>query len=41
MKIIKLLLVTEGGGGAAVAQWVRGCATNRKVAASIPASVIA
>ena len=26
--------------GAAVAQWLRCCATNRKVAGSIPASVI-
>jgi len=25
--------------GTAVAQWLRGCATNRKVAGSIPASV--
>jgi len=27
------------GGGGAVAQWLRRCATNRKVAGSIPASV--
>ena len=25
-----------GGGGAAVAQWLRCCATNREVAGSIP-----
>jgi len=31
------LLVTEG---TAVAQWLRCCATNRKVAGSIPAGVI-
>jgi len=29
-----------GGAGTAVAQWLRGCATNRKVAGSIPAGVI-
>jgi hypothetical protein len=28
-----------GGGGTAVAQWLRCCATNRKVAGSIPAGV--
>ena len=28
------------GGGTAVAQWLRCCATNRKVAGSIPAGVI-
>jgi len=28
------------GGGAAVAQWLRCCATNRKVAGSIAAGVI-
>ena len=27
------------GGGGAVAQWLRRCATNRKVAGSIPAGV--
>jgi len=27
------------GGGTAVAQWIRYCPTNRKVAGSIPASV--
>ena len=27
-------------GGAVVAQWLRCCATNRKVAGSIPAGVI-
>jgi len=29
-----------GGGGTAVAQWLRLCATNRKVAGSIPDGVI-
>ena len=29
-----------GGGGTAVAQWLRRCATNRKVAGSIPDCVI-
>jgi len=28
------------GGGTAVAQWLRCCATNRKVAASIPDGII-
>jgi len=41
MKIIMLLLVTYGrGGGTAMAQWVKRCATNWKVAGSIPAGVI-
>jgi len=29
----------QGQGGTAVAQWLRCCATNRKVAGSIPAGV--
>jgi len=29
----------RGGGGTTVAQWLRCCATNRKVAGSIPAGV--
>ena len=33
-------VVTTDGGGTAVAQWLRCCATNRKVAGSIPAGVI-
>jgi len=32
--------VALGGGGTAVAQWLRCCAGNRKVAGSIPAGVI-
>jgi hypothetical protein len=32
--------VAQNGGGHAVAQWLRHCATNRKVAGSIPDSVI-
>jgi len=32
-------LVFAGGGGTAVAQWLRCCATNQKVAGSNPASV--
>ena len=31
---------TLRSGGTAVAQWLRCCATNRKVAGSIPAGVI-
>ena len=34
-----LLRSTENCGGAAVAQWLKCCATNRKVAGSIPAGV--
>ena len=30
---------TQYGGGTAVAQWLRCCATNRKVAGSIPFSI--
>jgi len=30
----------KNGGGTAVAQWLRCCATNQKVAGSIPAGVI-
>jgi len=32
-------LQQRGGGGTLVAQWLRCCATNRKVAGSIPADV--
>ena len=35
-----LRLVTVTNGGTAVAQWLRCCATNRKVAGSIPDGVI-
>jgi len=31
---------SQGGGGTAVAQWLRCCATNLKVAGSIPSGVI-
>jgi len=34
-----LPLVLVEGGGTAVAQWLRFCATNRKVAGSIPVGV--
>ena len=37
--LIYVVFVT-GDMGTAVAQWLRCCATNRKVAGSIPASVI-
>ena len=41
MVLVKVHLRTghEGGGGTSVAQWLRYCATNRKVAGSIPAGV--
>jgi len=35
-----LFIITESKEGTAVAQWLRCCATNRKVAGSIPAGVI-
>jgi len=35
----RYLLVTLENRGTAVAQWLRCCATNRKVAVSIPAGV--
>jgi len=38
MPLIILLYLYWGGGGA-VAQWLRCCATNRKVVGSIPAGV--
>ena len=41
--LVRLTIVDSGCssiGGTAVAQWLRCCATNRKVAGSIPASVI-
>jgi len=38
--IFLLIFYLWGGGGHAVAQWLRCCATNRKVAGSIPAGVI-
>jgi len=36
---ISVLLSNISHGGTAVAQWLRCCATNRKVAGSIPAGV--
>jgi hypothetical protein len=38
--ITKLMLLVLLISGTAVAQWLRCCATNRKVAGSIPAGVI-
>jgi hypothetical protein len=38
-RICEIPLVSRLKGGAAVAQWLRCCATNRKVAGSIPADV--
>ena len=38
--VIKLLGITNRQLGTAVAQWLRCCAANRKVAGSIPAGVI-
>jgi len=35
-----ILISTDRSFGTAVAQWLRCCATNRKVAGSIPAGVI-
>jgi len=45
LKVIKVkefcwLLLKYSLGGNAMAQWLRFCATNRKVAGSIPAGVI-
>ena len=36
----KFINVVEEDGGTAVAQWLRCCATNRKVVDSIPAGVL-
>jgi len=38
--VTNLITVNILTGGTAVAQWLRHCATNRKVAGSIPAVVI-
>ena len=35
-----IIIHIQYSGGTAVAQWLRCCVTNRKVAGSIPASVI-
>jgi len=37
--MIKYYVQSVSSGGTAVAQWLRCCATNRKVAVSIPAGV--
>jgi len=38
--VIKIIICCNHELGTAVAQWLRCCATNRKVAGSIPAGVI-
>ena len=38
--LVGILFVYNSLGGGAVTQWLRCCATNRKVAGSIPACVI-
>ena len=38
-ELLKKQAIPSGYGGTAVAQWLRCCATNRKVACSIPAGV--
>ena len=38
--LLTITVFTSQGSGTAVAQWLRCCATRRKVAGSIPAGVI-
>jgi len=40
LQLVVVVIVVLEVMGTAVAQWLRSCATNRKVAGSIPAGVI-